>query len=217
MLEPGLVWTLATTLWRCRVTGRDWRSVSRTYLWSRPVADALRSLGELRGRRVLEIGGCTGHMTSLFAMLGAEVTMLDMVDTSQAEAECEKWGVTDRVRLLRTDGGFDVIAGEQFDVAFTKTSSGASNIWRNSSSRSSGTFATRPRLPLSKTTADRRFSFGFDATSSAVAGFPMRTSTTASSPSIWTSSAASSTRFVFAGTAISCMKSTGCIVWGNGR
>ncbi len=60
-------------------------------------------------------------MTSLFAMLGAHVTMLQKGGVSEAQAEVEKWGVADRVRLLSTDGGFDQIEGETFDAVFTKS------------------------------------------------------------------------------------------------
>ena len=40
----------------------------------------LRFLGNLEGKRVLDIGGRSGRMTSLFALLGASVTMLDRCD-----------------------------------------------------------------------------------------------------------------------------------------
>ncbi len=93
----------------------------RPYLWKRPIWNALEFVGDLRGKRVLEIGGRYGRMTSLFALRGAEVTMLDHADLAAAKSEVQKWGVADRVRLIRTRGGFEDIAGETFDVVFTKS------------------------------------------------------------------------------------------------
>lgn len=93
----------------------------RPYLWRRPLEHALKFMGDLRGKRILEIGGRSGHMTSLFAMQGAQVTMVDVCDLAAAQAEVAKWGVTDQVRLIQTAGGFDEIAGETFNVIFTKS------------------------------------------------------------------------------------------------
>lgn len=93
----------------------------RPYLWAKPVRAALSFLGDVSGKRVLEIGGYSGRMTALFALLGAEVTMLQLGSTECARAEVEKWGVAGRVRLLSTDGGFARVEGETFDVVFTKS------------------------------------------------------------------------------------------------
>lgn len=93
----------------------------RPYLWARPVSRALRFLGDLAGQRVLEIGGRSGRMSSLFALLGAEVTMLEKGSTERARAEAAKWGVADRIRLISTDNGWPQVRGETFDVVFTKS------------------------------------------------------------------------------------------------
>ena len=93
----------------------------RPWLWRRPLADTLEFLGDLRGKRVLEIGGGAGRVTSLFALCGARVTMVDKSDLGQARAEIEKWGVGDRVRLVKTQGGLDEIGNESFDAIFTKS------------------------------------------------------------------------------------------------
>lgn len=109
----------------------------RPYLWLTPLVHALEFLGDLRGKRVLEIGGRYGRITSLFALLGAEVTMLEKAASdrndvkgvtmleengmARAQNEVNKWGVADRVRLIQTKGKFDEIAGETFDVIFTKS------------------------------------------------------------------------------------------------
>ena len=104
-----------------RALDLDYFVAWRPYLWRKPVADALAYMGDLRGKRVLEIGGGPGRMASLFAMLGADVTMLDRGDVLPAEREAEAWGVSDRVRACHTEGGFDAVAGQRFDVVFTKS------------------------------------------------------------------------------------------------
>ena len=93
----------------------------RPYLWQRPVARALRYLGDLQGKRVLEIGGRSGRMSCLMAMLGAEVTMLQKGPVQHADTEAAKWQVGDRVRNISADGGLEAIAGETFDAIFTKS------------------------------------------------------------------------------------------------
>lgn len=93
----------------------------RPYLWRRPVHHALKYLGDLHGRRVLELGGRSGRMTSLFALRGAQVTMVERAPLDTARAEVDKWGLADRVRMIRTQGGLEDLAGETFDVIFTKS------------------------------------------------------------------------------------------------
>lgn len=93
----------------------------RPYLWRRPVADALSFLGDLRGKRLLEIGGRSGRMACLFALLGANVTMLEGASLDIASDQLAKHDVADRVRLIGTRGGFEEIAGETFDAIFTKS------------------------------------------------------------------------------------------------
>jgi predicted TPR repeat methyltransferase len=83
--------------------------------------DALAFLGDLSGKRVLEIGGKDGRMSSLLAMMGARVTMVDMCNLDGARAEVEKWSVADRVKLVRTRGGFEEIGDEKCDAVFTKS------------------------------------------------------------------------------------------------
>jgi len=93
----------------------------RPWLWRRPVREALRFLGDLDGKRVLEVGGRQARMASLFALHGARVTMLERRMPPEAQGEIETWGVADRVRLVETAGGFDEVGGERFDVLFTKS------------------------------------------------------------------------------------------------
>jgi protein-L-isoaspartate O-methyltransferase len=93
----------------------------RPYLWAGPVARTLRFLGDLQDKRVLEVGGRSGRMSCLFSLLGAETTMVEMSDLSAARTEVEKWGLTDRVRLIQSPDGFQGVADETFDVIFTKS------------------------------------------------------------------------------------------------
>jgi SAM-dependent methyltransferase len=93
----------------------------RPYLWAKPLANAIGFLGDLRGRRLLEIGGFDARISCLFAMLGAEPTMVDCCRLDLAKVEIAKWGVADRVHLVHSQGGFDEIAGQLFDVIFTKS------------------------------------------------------------------------------------------------
>jgi protein-L-isoaspartate O-methyltransferase len=85
------------------------------------VADALNFFGELDGKRVLEIGGRSGRMTSLFAMRGAHVTMIETGSTAEAATETARWGVSDRVHLIQTRGDLKEIASRTFDIIFTKS------------------------------------------------------------------------------------------------
>jgi SAM-dependent methyltransferase len=93
----------------------------RPWLWAKPVANVITFFGDLRGKHVLEIGGRDARMTAFFALLGARVTMIDKHADPEGPAELQKWNVADRVRLIRTAGGFEEIAGERFDAVFTKS------------------------------------------------------------------------------------------------
>lgn len=94
----------------------------RPWLWAKPVASALEFISPLAGKHVLEIGGHDAKLSCLFAMMGANVTMVDKKESLElAEAEVAKWGVSNSVRLIKTQGGFEKIAGEKFDVIFTKS------------------------------------------------------------------------------------------------
>ena len=49
----------------------------RPYLWLQPTTNALRFLGNLQGKTVLEIGGGDARMSCLFALLGVKFTMIE--------------------------------------------------------------------------------------------------------------------------------------------
>jgi len=93
----------------------------RPYLWRIPIAHVLDFLGDLKGRSVLHIGDFPGRLTSLLAMLGANVTMADITPFDDAKQELAKWGVMDRVRLVQTSGGLSELGTERYEVVLTKS------------------------------------------------------------------------------------------------
>lgn len=81
----------------------------------------LEHLGEVRGKRILDLGCGSGFLSSLLAANGA---MVDAVDVSQASLDVARWraevsGVADRIRFHRApaealdfgDGSFDAACG----------------------------------------------------------------------------------------------------------
>lgn len=94
--------------------------------WERLCRAGIETLGDLRGREVLEIGARYGKMSVCFALLGANVVGIDISPEvlEKARSEAEKWGVQDRVDFFVYDGKLDQcepLAGRQFDVIFTKS------------------------------------------------------------------------------------------------
>ncbi len=91
--------------------------------WERLVGQALVSIGDLDGKRVLEIGSRSGRMASLFAMRGASVVGIDIEGGFEAGATAEAWshGVADRVEFRLDDGRLASVAGDRFDVVFSKS------------------------------------------------------------------------------------------------
>ncbi len=96
--------------------GRNWEMLLRHAL-SNGVG------GDLRGKRVLEIGFRSGKMSSLFALMGADVVGLEVrpKPTRKARKEAETWGVGDHTLFVRYDGNLDAIRDESFDLIFTKS------------------------------------------------------------------------------------------------
>lgn len=74
-------------------------------------------------KEVLEIGARYGKISSLFALLGARVTGIDINREClvTAEKEAAKHGVGDRVKFLAYDGNLDIFPDESFDLIFTKS------------------------------------------------------------------------------------------------
>lgn len=95
----------------------------RAGLWRRPLLWALGDLERLRGARVLDYGCRYGKTSCLFALLGAEVTGVD-VDAAaleRARREAEKWNVSDRVEFLDYSGDAAELHPRRFNLIFTKS------------------------------------------------------------------------------------------------
>lgn len=77
----------------------------------------------IANKEVLEIGSRYGKISSLFALLGAKVTGIDINGEClpTAEKEAVKHGVSDRVKFMAYDGNLDVFPDESFDIIFTKS------------------------------------------------------------------------------------------------
>jgi 2-polyprenyl-3-methyl-5-hydroxy-6-metoxy-1,4-benzoquinol methylase len=77
----------------------------------------------MNGKEVLEIGFRKGKMSVLFALLGATVTGVDIKEqyVAQAQAEAQKFGVSDRAKFLSYDGNLDIFPDCGFDIIFTKS------------------------------------------------------------------------------------------------
>ena len=78
---------------------------------------------QIINKEVLEIGSRYGKISSLFALLGAKVTGIDINKEClvTAEKEAVKHGVSDRVKFIAYDGNLDVFPDESFDLIFTKS------------------------------------------------------------------------------------------------
>ena len=96
--------------------GRSWRNLCRY---------AIQNLGDLQGKRVLEIGPNSGKMSACFALLGAQVVGIEInaAALKQAEEEVKRWGVDANVSFFHYDGDLDqcdALRESQFDLIFTK-------------------------------------------------------------------------------------------------
>lgn len=91
--------------------------------WGPVVGVGLGALGPLQGKRVLELGPRSGRMASLLAFNGAEVLGADLegTDLSDAAAETERWGVSDRVQLVTYSGKPEDLPLGPFDAVFSKS------------------------------------------------------------------------------------------------
>jgi SAM-dependent methyltransferase len=80
-------------------------------------------INNLIGKDVLEIGSRYGKMATLFALLGANVTGIDLYDEflRTARDEAAKHNVSDRTKFIKYDGDLDLFADESFDIIFTKS------------------------------------------------------------------------------------------------
>lgn len=77
----------------------------------------------IAGKEVLEIGTRYGKIATLFALLGANVTGIDLYEDflKKAKDEAIKHNVSDRVNFIQYDGDLDLLEEESFDIIFTKS------------------------------------------------------------------------------------------------
>lgn len=78
---------------------------------------------DLGGKKVLEIGPGQGRISCLFALLGAEVSGLELKDRdlTPANENARKFGVGDRINIKHYDGDLCVLGDRTFDIIFTKS------------------------------------------------------------------------------------------------
>jgi 2-polyprenyl-3-methyl-5-hydroxy-6-metoxy-1,4-benzoquinol methylase len=94
--------------------------------WENLVRYALQDVGDLHGKRVLEIGPRFGKMSICFALLGAQVVGIetDAAALKRAEQEVKQWNVQANISFFHYDGNIDHccdLNGSVFDVLFTKS------------------------------------------------------------------------------------------------
>lgn len=98
----------------------EWGASSWTKMLEKGIGEIS---GDLEGRRVLEIGCRRGRVSSLFALLGADVVGVDVSTThlEAAKAEAVRWGVEDRVSIQKCSAMLDELEPASFDLVFTKS------------------------------------------------------------------------------------------------
>jgi len=96
--------------------GKPWLRLVKTGIWT-------YLEGELNGKQLLEIGPGSGRMSCLFALLGAQVTGLEI--SRERLDECrrtaEKFGVKSKIELILYEGDPSILAGRKFDIIFSKS------------------------------------------------------------------------------------------------
>jgi SAM-dependent methyltransferase len=90
--------------------------------WRGLTGRAVEQMGDLHGKRVLEIGTRSGRMATYFALAGADVVGIDVTDGFEEAARdfATSRGATS-VEFIRDDGQLGSIQGRTFDVVFTKS------------------------------------------------------------------------------------------------
>jgi 2-polyprenyl-3-methyl-5-hydroxy-6-metoxy-1,4-benzoquinol methylase len=78
---------------------------------------------DLSGKKILEIGPGIGRVTSLLAILGGDVTAIDVKQSSidDSQETVKNFGVAENVKIIKYDGNLDILGDEKFDIVFTKS------------------------------------------------------------------------------------------------
>jgi SAM-dependent methyltransferase len=89
--------------------------------WVNLVEQSLSYMGDIQGKRVLDIGCRYGKISALLSLMGADVTGVDIhkEHIEIAEQEARKWGVNPRFILY--EGSLDIFPDNHFDIIFTKS------------------------------------------------------------------------------------------------
>ncbi len=97
--------------------GASWNSLARHGL------EHCLGLDSIAGQDVLEIGCRHGRMSSLFALLGARVTGVDMNEAAlqQARDEARRWDVQDLTEFKPCSATLDEIPESSVDIIFCKS------------------------------------------------------------------------------------------------
>ena len=101
----------------CEWGGAKWTALLRQGL------DTINEGRTFEGLRLLEIGGRYGKLTSLMALLGAEVDSVDIDSRTLpiARAEAARWGVEHRASFKQYDGDLNKLPAQHYDVIYTKS------------------------------------------------------------------------------------------------
>jgi SAM-dependent methyltransferase len=113
----------ASGYWDARASAREgmarsmWPSNTFNALWDERQRELLvRALGDLRGRRVVDVGCGTGRMTRFFAMQGAHVVGCDFSPATVEAARVESDGAI-RFEIGDVVAGLDHLGVRAFDDA----------------------------------------------------------------------------------------------------
>lgn len=94
-----------------------------TWLWRPAVQAVLGDPYRFVGKRVLELGCARGRMSCLFALLGANVTGVELFGKSleTPAREVQKWQLEDKITLQHYDGNPDHLPEGPYDFVFCKS------------------------------------------------------------------------------------------------
>ena len=97
----------------------DWHA----WLWKPAVRAVIGDPARFAGRKVLELGCGHGKMSCLFALLGADVTALELPDRplDVANEEVKKWNLWDKVSIHHYDGDLSCLPAREYDFVFSKS------------------------------------------------------------------------------------------------
>lgn len=94
--------------------------------WEGLCRHAIKNLGDLGGKAILEVGPRYGKMSAMFALLGANVVGIETSARSLkiAETEVKRWGVEADVSFLHYNGDLEncsTLNEKKFDIIFSKS------------------------------------------------------------------------------------------------